>query len=317
MDSARYRSPEEVEAVDHTKLTFVGSGSEAETKALVSRMFQVSKVWLDPAPTAATYLLQETMTVSSIDPRKRRKTEQKQHGPFSTTPMRLPLPAKLVTTGLSKEGRQNLDSVTERRLVRIGATLLTPLDYMANEPGSYKLKMVGQTTWKSRKVLGVDVEFDNWIQCRIGMGPQESSGWYYGTREVRFLIDAENAVPLMIIAYTAPGGHYDPRKGTTWDFDPKFIPVGSGLAPRSITWHSKDDFRGRFRMRLNFQAVNGVWIFRDGEERQGGLISSNPDLSPMRRLDEDLWVWKWELKSLLFKDSKQSPPSITPKGMDN
>jgi hypothetical protein len=70
-------------------------------------------------------------------------------------------------------------------------------------------------------------------------------------------------------------------------------------------------------MRLNFQAVNGVWIFRDGEERQGGLISSNPDLSPMRRLDEDLWVWKWELKSLLFKDSKQSPPSITPKGMDN
>jgi hypothetical protein len=56
-------------------------------------------------------------------------------------------------------------------------------------------------------------------------------------------------------------------------------------------------------MHLEFQAVNGMWIFKAGEERSGGLISSNPDLQPLQRLGADLIVLRFELKDLRLQDT--------------
>lgn len=86
------------------------------------------------------------------------------------------------------------------------------------------------------------------------------------------------------------------------------IAVDGGLAPRSVIWLSKDDYRGRIRIRLGFQAFDGIWIFHDGEYRWGGLIFSNPDLSLVRRLGEDLLVCRYQLKDLRFQTSGKTSP---------
>lgn len=288
------------EAPEISRLTFTSAGSEEEAAKLIKRMFEVNKPWLNPAAAALSYKLEITRSQTSVIPSKWRKPEHVQLGPFSVEPKPLPPPPTPISNDMDAATVAEHLSAAQQRLLRIGAELVTPIDYMANAPESYRLKMLGRTTWRSRPVIGVDVALDHWVQCRIGMDPDGRGGnvvygWGYGTREVRILIDEEKSVPLLVIAYTAQGGKYDPRKGTTFEFDPDFLVVDGGLAPRSVAWHSYDNYRGRLRMELEFQVVNGVWIFKDGEERCGGFISSNPDLSPLARMDEALSVRRFQL----------------------
>jgi len=187
---------------------------------------------------------------------------------------------------------------------------------MASDPASYTLRMVGRTTWKFRKVLAVDVVFPQGIQCRIGMGPHhhgsnDGYAWYYGVGEARLLIDAEKAIPLFIIAYTRPPyTKYDPRTATAWEFSPRFFKVNGGLAPRWLSWHSRDVYRGYFHDHLEFQVLSGVWIFNQGEFTSGHLISKNPDLKFLDRFKESALTERFQLADFRLEDNGINSPAI-------
>ena len=284
---------DEIAPTEHDKLVFTDAGELPNASALVTRMLEVNKPWLDPTPVAGSYLLEEVETHSGVPRRK-------QHGPYSIIASRLLPPSPPITGAMSDETRGKIQSNERRRLLRVGATVVSPLDYMWSEPGSYTLRMLGRTEWRGRRVIGVEVDFNRWVQCRIGMGPTRHGSndgykWAYGTRRVRLLIEPEKALPLLIIAYTSPGTtKYDAVRATTWEIEPEFYEVDGGLAPRSLRWRSNDEYRGQLRDRLDFQVIDGAWIFKQGEMRSGGVLSTNREIV----LRSDLDVKQIELKSL-------------------
>ena len=186
----------------------------------------------------------------------------------------------------------------------------------------FDLHMVGQARWRFRRVVAIDVRFKPWMQCRIGMGPHQHGSndgyaWYYGVQEARLFIDPDKAVPLYILAYTIEGNSkYDPKTGTIWEFNPKFFPVDGGLAPRSIAWYSLDRYRGWLRDRLEFQLVNGTWIFKRGQMRSGCYISKNPDRHGLERLNETVLTENFELVNFQSLPASTNAPDLPAPKLD-
>lgn len=281
-----------------TALNFSVPSAGPSAEDLLARVLATNRPWLAPAPAAVSYSLRETRRRHSPGSSRGDEPEKKIHGPFSAAVAPLPPTPSVVGAWMSDEAKEEVRNAAEQRLLRVGATLESPLHYLASGETAYDARMVGETTWKGTRVLGIDLVFADGIQCRIGMGPHrhgwnDGHAWYYGCRDARLLIEPGQAVPLLLIAYTM-AGQVDPRRATTWELEPDFYEVDGGRAPRSLIWHSNDPSRGCERQRLEFQVAKGRWIFQRGEVRW----DREPTVSFAASTNRPADTWTYELIDL-------------------
>ena len=212
------------------------SPSDVDPKPLVERMLRVNKPWLEPRPVEGSYALRRTYHLYSLTHGFKR--EEQALGPYQIEP------------GCS-------------RTMRVGSMVVTPLQAMTGRrSNNYTARMVGQTKWKGRSVLAIDVRFSPAIRCGVGMGGQKGASYSSATFPVdttRIFIEPLKAVPVLLLTSSmigSPGLKHE----TTWEFSAPFYELADGVAPRAFDWGDHSDFHEH----QEFQIVDGGWIFKKG-----------------------------------------------------
>ena len=220
------------------KLTYTPAGSGDDAKHLVAKMLLINKPWLQPAGFPATYSYSLHRRNAGYFLNRLPQKEESDSGPF------------LIAPGCSTP-------------VRVGSIVQTPLHAMMRDSTGYTMRMVGLTTWGRQKVVAVDVVFASPVRCAVGMGGQSNTSYSsssYQVKQVRILIDPVRAVPVLILSSTA-GSAKAVDYGATWEFADGYIEINGGLAPRAFNWNDTRTFRER----QEFQVVNGLWLFKNGQ----------------------------------------------------
>jgi len=220
------------------KLGYTPAGSDDDAKDLVAKLLQINKPWLQPAGLPATYSYSLHRRYAGYFLNRLPQREESDSGPF------------LIAPGCSPP-------------VRVGSIVETPLHAMVRDPTGYTSRMVGLTTWGRQKVVAVDVIFASPVRCAVGMGGQSNTSYSsssYQVKQARILIDPVRAVPVLILSSTA-GSAQTADYGATWEFADGYLEINGGLAPRAFNWN---DTRA-FRERQEFQVVNGLWLFKNGQ----------------------------------------------------
>ncbi len=237
-------------------LVFVPAGSDQQARTLLARMLETNKPWLEPKPLRAVYSLRRTFRQYSW---RGRLTAPQSLGPYAITP----------------------ESPQE---VRVGALVWTPLHALvASEPGphvkrwfqhgdeggpvGYTVRMLGQTHWKGKQVIGLEITFDSPERCMVGTGGQVNGTYNvstFGAQKARMLVDARKAIPLLIGTCPDAGRTVPFRWEYLWEFPSRFSKIAGGLAPESFTWRDLREPFGKHYEKQEFQIFNGVWIFKRG-----------------------------------------------------
>lgn len=211
------------------------AGPTVSAEELVARMLTANRPWLELNPIHGSYALLR---------REGGASEGEVLGP------------------LSFEGDSDPYSQISDRYwaYRVGSLLWTPLHDLATRKTPYALTLVGSTTQNGQALIQVDVVFGSYAPCQVGLGPHGSfSTAIWGAQAASFLIDPTNAVPRWIgsCASRTNLSKYD----ATFEFDPDFLSVGKGWAPRVVNWTGWSTFSER----QEFQTIDGEWVFKKGE----------------------------------------------------
>ncbi len=237
-------------------LVFVPASSDQQASTLVERMLRTNKPWLEPRPLSATYSLHRTSREYSWHGRL---ATQQTLGPYAITP----------------------ESPQE---IRVGALVWTPLHAMvASQPGThvkrwfrhgdeggpvgYTVRTLGQTRWKGKQVIGLEVIFDSPERCTVGTGGQVDGTYVvstFGAQKARILLDATKAVPVLIGTCSDSDRASAFRWEYIWEFPSEWFEVAGGLAPRSFTWRDLGEPFGKHYEKQQFQIVSDTWIFKAG-----------------------------------------------------
>ena len=208
-------------------LKYRTTGSDEDVKTLIARALKANSPWIQPKPVRATYSL------------VREDGETKERtGPFS----------------IQKDCK---------RAVRVGSILWTPLHSMARKNTPYTARMVGKAEWKGKSLVAVDVTFDPPVPCGIGLGGQEGTTYSscdFSTATARIVFESTSAIPL-VIACSSKAAPATVPFNFCWVFDSDFFAVDGAFAPSTLYW----DGPSAFRERQEFQVVNGIWIFKQGD----------------------------------------------------
>jgi hypothetical protein len=144
---------------------------------------------------------------------------------------------------------------------------------MASKDTDYKLHMVGNCEWKGKTLVVVDVLFDPPSRGEVGLGGQTGTSYSYAsyaTAKTRLMIDPVRAVPLFIECWTyfPPG---DARRSHgVWALNADFFEIDGGFAPKMFDWVEPTVFCER----QEFQVIDGIWIFKQGDAWLGAENSS-------------------------------------------
>ncbi len=216
-----------------------------DARALVERMLKANQPWLNPKPFWARYSFQ------------RRSRSYSPADAFRQRSIRL-----LYRSEAAKDGPFTARWRSEEDL-RLGVELRTPLHAMLQPGARYSIHKVGASEFQARKVVGVDVLFEEDAPCAIGLGAGythycQSS---YGFQIARVLIEPGRAIPLFIGTSRSRSFGAQPRFESTWTLGHDFFALDGGWAPRVVQWQMQDCWKER----LDFQVTtNGAWIFRKG-----------------------------------------------------
>ncbi len=216
------------------------SDTDETAEALVGRMLEANRPWLDPNRIEAEYWLERISKYGTKD-----------IGPW-------------FVDGSGPNPK------------RVGSIVWSPLhirNYKESgydhEEVSYNVSMVGQTLYEGLSVIAVDVVFEPSAVDEIGMSGQSGEGGssHGGAefRACRIYIEPQRAVPLLI-QYS--GGTSMERlefAPVTWSFEPDFYEVDGGYAPRAF----ERDQPSFVREVQRFQVVDDVWIYESGDAWRG------------------------------------------------
>ena len=208
------------------------TSAQGDATALITRVLEVNKPWLDPKPMEGTYRLWQ------------RGDNQNDNttGPFS----------------LSDDATNGWEFC---KPYRVGSMVWTPLHVMARKENPYTLSSTWSTNWNHLDLIAFDVTFSNAF-CAIGMGGQGNvsySSASYGFQTARLHIEPMNAVPVYMQTRPSPTNAF--QFTPTWQFDPLFYQVDGGLAPRSLDWYESSAFMEH----QEFQSVGNAWLFKRGD----------------------------------------------------
>jgi hypothetical protein len=231
------------------RLTYTPVGPEVDAKAMVARIFETNRPWLETQPIWASYKLRRKWRRISLDNGLRSvrhpfESQQSMEGPF-TARWRAP------------------DDL------RVGAAIWTPLQGMFKDRSNYTVRALGTTQWRGRRVLALEVDFFQPLRCEMGMG---AGGLHYSyatspAQAARLLVEPESALPLFIGTSAQGGFSADQPYANSWEFDPDFLRLRGGRVPRAVKWTMQDTWDED----LEFQVTPlQTWMFRRGSAHGGG-----------------------------------------------
>lgn len=225
------------------RLVYRPAGGQAEAEALVARMLTTNRPWLGPRPVRATYSFRREVTTWSLSAVGREHSLR-----------HLRTHEKELTKPLTARWKSETD-------LRVGVLLETPLAAMLGS--NYTIQSLGQTRWRGRTVVAVDVSFLSPIGGGVGMGAGTAHYSSAGFRAsaARILIDPVKAVPLFIGTSEATAFGAEPRFSSSFVFDPDFFETQGGFAPRFVEWRMPNM---SWRSRYEFQMTNDFWVFNRG-----------------------------------------------------
>lgn len=269
------------------ELQFSPSIGQAEAETLVNRMLATNRVWLHPQPVRATYCFKRKATSWSLShlwdrriPRPLRQHDEEEVGPFTA--------------------RWKSDET-----LRVGAMVYTPLGAMLDGRGNYSVQPVGKARWHGKEVVAVDITFLAPAGGRVGMGAGRTgySSAGYEARVARILIDPAKAVPLYISTLgTGVGGPKRPGD-SSFEFDPDFLPMTGGYAPRALVWRRPDL---SWSTRFEYQTTNGYWFFKRGK--------ANIKNDRWSHFTQEVELTRLDLQPLRPGDLLQEYPAQVPAG---
>ena len=239
-------------------LEYRATDSDEDAEALVARVLKANSPWIEPKPLKASYSL-----LREVDGTTERS------GPFSV-------------------------SADCKRAVRIGSIVWTPLHSMARKNTPYTARIAGNAEWKGKKLVALDVTFDPPTRTAVGFGGQANASYSSSdsaTATTRIVLDSVKAIPLAIACQTdaLPTGE---TLRSAWVFDADFFTVDGAFAPKTFYWEGI----GSFRERQEFQVVDGVWIFKQGDAWA----------SPASQFDESRHIQRMKLVDLQI-DKDENP----------
>lgn len=232
-------------------LTYTPIGPEVDAKTLVAKMFETNRPWLETQPIWASYKLRRKLRRISLENVYRLRSlrhlfesQQSTEGPFTA---RWRSPEDL----------------------RVGAAIWTPLQGMFKNRDNYTVHAIGTTQWRGRQVLALEVNFFQPLGCEMGMGAGSFHYSYarFPAQAARILVEPERALPLFIGTSAQGGFSAGQPYASGWEFDPDFMPLQGGLAPRRVKWTMQDTWDED----LEFQVTaRQTWMFLRGAAHGGG-----------------------------------------------
>ena len=232
-------------------LTYTPVGPEVDAKALVAKMFETNRPWLETQPIWASYKLRRKFRRISLENVYRLRSlrhlfesQQSTEGPFTA------------------RWRTSED-------LRVGAAIWTPLQGMFKNPDNYTVRAIGTAQWRGRRVVALEVNFFQPLGCEMGMGAGRFHYSYarFPAQAARILVEPESALPLFIGTSAQGGLSAGQPYASSWEFDPDFLPMQGGLAPRRVKWTMQDTWDED----LEFQVTaRQTWMFLRGAARGGG-----------------------------------------------
>ena len=208
------------------------AGSDDDAKTLIARVLKVNRPWIEPKPVKASYRLLRAD-----------ENEKETKGPFSV-----------------HEGCKSA--------VRVGSIVWTPLHDLARKDTHYSVHMLGKADWKGKSLIAVELVFDPPVRTGVGMGGQAETSYSASnssTAKARIVIEPARAIPLFIDCWSATVPSMGRPFHSVWAFDPDFFELDGGLAPKAFVWEEVSAFRER----QEFQVVDGIWIFKQGDAWYG------------------------------------------------
>jgi hypothetical protein len=240
-------------------------GSDEDAKALIARVLKANNAWIEPKPVKATYSVV-----------RQAEGSPQRSGPFS----------------VQKDCK---------RAIRVGSIVWTPLHSMAKKDTRYTAHMVGKAEWKGKNLVAVEVAFDPPVRCGVGLGGQGNTNYSsceFSTATARIVFESARAIPLVIDCVSKVLPQSD-RFRCVGAFDPDFFAVDGGVAPKTFYWEA----RSAFLERQEFQVVNGVWIFKQGDAWA----------NPASTFDESRHIQRVKLVDLQIAAEKSEPLPMLPK----
>lgn len=145
---------------------------------------------------------------------------------------------------------------------RLGSIIWTPMHMLARNSKVCSLSWIGETTYNGLSVVEVAGTFTSpYADMSFGLGGQTHTSYSHSSchqlTSVHFLIETNQAIPI----YMTASWEDDNMLAPTWEFDPHYLTAAGGLAPSSVYCVSP----GNFSERQQFQVVNGLWFFQQGE----------------------------------------------------
>jgi hypothetical protein len=188
-------------------LTYTPVGPEVDAKAVVAKMFETNRPWLDTPPIWASYKLRRKLRRISLENvyrlrslRRGFESQQSTEGPFTA------------------RWRTSED-------LRVGAAIWTPLQGMFKNPNNYTVRAIGTTQWRGRRVLALEVNFFQPLGCEMGMGAGSFHYSYarFPAQAARILVEPESDLPLFIGTSAQGGFSAGQPYASSWEFDPDFL----------------------------------------------------------------------------------------------
>jgi RNA polymerase sigma-70 factor (ECF subfamily) len=207
---------------------YAAGGSDDDAKALIARVLKANRPWLEPKPIEASYSLHRDA-----------RNANEESGPFS------------VEKGC-------------KPALRVGSIVWTPLHVLAGKDTHYTVHMLGKLDWKSKNLLAFEVAFDPPVRNEVGLGGQtntsySSASWL--TAKARIVVEPTTAIPIFIDCWNESRPHPAQKLHAVWAFDADFFAIDGGFAPKKVVWEEA----AFLRELQEFQVVNAVWIFKQGD----------------------------------------------------
>jgi len=222
--------------------TVVSVNAADNAAALMARVLTTNAPWLNPPPATGRYSLMWRVDGQTDEIL----------GPFSLA---------------------NAPTHWDGQPFRVGSIVWTPLHVMAAGTAMYTLGPLGTTNFNGANLATIGVTFSANIRNAVGMGGQGDISYSHSSYPVavaHFIINPTIAVPIFIETMLSPTNSF--QYNVTWHFDPLFLRVGRGLAPRAFDWNEPSSFHER----QEFQVVSNTWVFSRGDAWYGNTLGVVP-----------------------------------------
>ncbi|MBZ0258324.1 hypothetical protein K8I31_19815, partial [bacterium] len=209
--------------------TLMPAPSDADALALLQDVIEVNQPWLNPGPASLSYSLERTFEgVQSIV------------GSYS----------------VNDGGNSAL---------RVGSILYTALHRLTLPPTNYSVTFAGQAVKDGITTDVLEIVFTSPKKEYIGFGGQGSTSYSQLDAVIlssRIYINSETHTPVFIESVNGLWADaINPADVHSWSFTGGFVEIDGGLAPTEIVF----DRPSSFKERQEFQIVDGVWLFKEGE----------------------------------------------------